>query len=72
MNKFIIVISVALLVSGCYDNRMKDPEEQKAEFEWAVEFCGGKDKVRDFRIYDYVSSRVYCADRRWSDIPEQD
>lgn len=71
MNKLIMVV-VALLLSGCYDNKTKDQKEQRAEFEWAVEFCDGKDNVRDFRIYDYVSSRVYCADRRWSDIPKQE
>lgn len=39
----------------------------ESDFKWAVEFCGGKDKIKNFTTNGV--STVMCVDSRQAEIP---
>ncbi|QYC51583.1 hypothetical protein key_092 [Erwinia phage KEY] len=63
----LILVSV-LLLTGCFGH--KSAKDTQKEYDWAVEFCGGKkENIDSFYIYDSLPSKAYCKDGRKADIP---
>ncbi len=61
-------VLVCLLLSGC-----KPERDHQKNFNWAVDFCGGKGKIASFSTTEstLLSDWAYCEDGRRVDIPDQ-
>lgn len=58
---------LAGLLAGC---DMRSERDHSKTFAWAVETCGGKEKIHGYYIYSVIPDNVRCVDGRNFDIPE--
>lgn len=66
----IIITLSSLLGYWSYKEYTKPHTLTETErYQWAVDFCGGREKVHSYRNYKYSNPDVLCTDARSSDIP---
>lgn len=66
MKKVCALVFMVFILAGCYQPERRD---NLKEYDWAVEFCGGKDKVYSFNAFQALSSQVECTGGRYSIVP---
>lgn len=66
----ILPFFLAGLLAGCDLHVDRQERDHSKTFAWAVEICGGKEKIDGYYIYSVISDKVRCADGRYFDIPE--
>ncbi|HDR2377145.1 TPA: hypothetical protein QCH88_004392 [Enterobacter asburiae] len=66
MKKVFILLLLSILLTGCYQPEKRDNAK---EYDWAIEFCGGKTQIDNFRAFEALSSSVDCKDGRSAIVP---
>ncbi len=66
MKKVFMLALLSILLTGCYQPKKRDNAK---EYDWAIEFCGGKTQVYSFNAFEALSSNVYCKDGRSAIVP---
>lgn len=67
MKKICTLIFLTLLLTGCYRPEIRDNAK---EYDWAIDFCGGKSQIYSFNAFEALASDVKCKDRRSAIVPK--
>lgn len=67
MKKSCVLVLLSILLTGCYQPERRDNAK---EYDWAIEFCGGKTQIYSFNAFEALSSDVDCKDGRSAIVPK--